>query len=583
MKDSEIRELISEIQEAARLLRSGNRGDALVIYHDVKERTQRSPAVELQLGHLCEEFGDIDEALLHYEIVVEEAPDNVSHLAVLGIAYLNALRYEKARTTLERALELDPDLSDVRHAMGVIFMRGSDYEAALEHLERSCALKPRDPKARVNLATTLGNLNRHDEALEHVEKALKHAPKDPMAHLTKSDILAQIGDMEEATRLVEQLIQNQLDLGAAFDHLARLRKFTSKDAPLMKRAEKALDRGMNPKERRNLLFSLGKMYDDCQDYEKAFSFYSQANLLRKQNFDFAADENLRKASCKAFTAKSIEEFGRNGNPSEQPVFIVGMPRSGTTLMERIIAAHPRGSGAGELPEIPRLARKMVPASEWRKAVKLARETLTPEGLQEHSQSYLDILRQGAGDAERIVDKMPGNSRFVGLIKSMFPNATIIHAMRHPLDSCLSCYFQNFAELWWTNDLKMIGQVYNGYRKSMDYWKQVLPEGSILEVRYEELVGDPETHARRMIEHCNLEWDPSVLEFYRKRGVVRTASIAQTRRKIYKTSRARWMNYAQFIDPLVAEIAPHLEQDRELLAEHGIDLPAGPGWLKRLVS
>jgi hypothetical protein len=179
--------------------------------------------------------------------------------------------------------------------------------------------------------------------------------------------------------------------------------------------------------------------------------------------------------------------------------------------------------------------------------------------------------------------MPGNARFLGLIKTLFPNATIIHAVRHPLDSCLSCYFQNFAELWWTNDLKTIGQVYNGYRKSMDYWKQVLPEGSVLEVRYEELVGEPEKHARRMIEHCDLEWDPSVLDFYRKRGVVRTASIAQTRQKIYKSSRARWMNYAEHLGPLVNEIAPYLEDDRELLAEHGIELPPPAGWFRRLVS
>ena len=268
---------------------------------------------------------------------------------------------------------------------------------------------------------------------------------------------------------------------------------------------------------------------------------------------------------------------------ERPVFIVGMPRSGTTLMERIIASHPQGGGAGELPQMVSAGHKMFPRGAQRKSMKQLQEELSKEQIDKFTNNFLRVLEQGNGDAIRIVDKMPGNSRFVGLIHILFPNATIIHAQRFALDSCLSCYFQNFAELWWTNDLQVIGKEYTLYRKSMEYWKSVLPEGTIIDVEYERLVDDPETQARRMLDAIGLEWDPAVLEFYRKKGVVRTASVAQTRQKIYRSSRARWMNYAQHLGPLVNEIAPYLEEDRELLAEHGIELPAGPGWLKRLVS
>jgi hypothetical protein len=260
-----------------------------------------------------------------------------------------------------------------------------------------------------------------------------------------------------------------------------------------------------------------------------------------------------------------------------------MPRSGTTLMERIIASHPQGGGAGELPQMVSVGHKMFPKGERRKSLRQLQEDLSKDDIEKFTEDFLRVLEQAKGGATRIVDKMPGNARFLGLIHVLFPNATIIHAMRHPLDSCLSCFFQNFAELWWTNDLQVIGKEFNLYRKSMEYWKSVLPEGTIIDVQYESLVDDPETQARRMLDAIGLEWDPSVLEFYRKKGVVRTASLAQTRQKIYKSSRARWMNYAGFLEPLVAEIAPHLEGDRELLAEHGIELPSGPGWLKRLVS
>lgn len=178
--------------------------------------------------------------------------------------------------------------------------------------------------------------------------------------------------------------------------------------------------------------------------------------------------------------------------------------------------------------------------------------------------------------------MPSNFLFLGFIKAIFPNATIIHAIRHPLDACLSCYFQAFGELRWANDMAQIAWFYGLYRRSMAYWHEALPEGSILDVHYEQLVEDPETHARRMIEACGLEWDPSVLEFFRAKGVVRTASIAQTRQPIYKTSRARWINYAKHLQPLAEELAPYLQDDRELLAEHGIEVPSGSGWLRRLM-
>jgi hypothetical protein len=350
----------------------------------------------------------------------------------------------------------------------------------------------------------------------------------------------------------------------------------------LKKAEKALEKGMPPKERRNLLFALGKMHDDCGNYDTAFSFYEKANLMAKSPFSLEDDEKVRRAVLKSFTKKTIETYASFGNQSKKPVFVVGMPRSGTTLMERIIASHPKGAGSGELVEIPGIAHKVLPMTELRKAARHVPKELTPEKSAEYTEEYLSILSQGHGDAERIVDKMPGNSRFIGLIKSLFPNATIIHAMRNPLDISLSCYFQNFASLWWTDDLRRIGKIYTTYRASMAVWHEVFPEGTILDVRYEDLIEDPETHARRMIEACGLEWDPSVLEFYKKKGVVRTASIAQTRRKIYKTSRARWMNYAKHIGPLVEEIAPFLEDDRELLAEHGIELPK-PGLLKKILG
>ena len=583
MKDAETKKLIGQIHEAAKLLASGNRSEALLIYHELKEHSERNPVVELQLGHLCEDFGDIDEAVMHYQIAVEEEPDNARNLSILGTSYINANELDKAKEVLEKALELDPDIVEAQHGLGIYYMRRADHENAVGPLTRACELRPRDVNVRINLAATLERLNRHDDALTNANRALQLDNKHPAAHLVVVDILSRTGDMDGALQQVEKLVKLQPQFGAAYDQLARMRKFTDDDLPVIRKAEKALKHGMPAKERCNLLFAIGKMYDDCGKYDEAFASYEQANLLRKHRYDIDDDRDLVKALHRAFSAKNIAALAKNGNPSEKPVFIVGMPRSGTTLMERIIASHPLGGGAGELPQMLSAGHKMFPKGARRKSLKQLQYALGKDKIEVFTEDFLRVLEQGNRDAVRIVDKMPFNARFLGLIHVLFPNATIIHAIRHPLDSCLSSYFQNFEDLWWANDLQVIGKEYTLYRKSMEYWKSVLPEGTIVDVHYESLVEDPETHARRMLDAIGLEWDPSVLEFYRKKGVVRTASVAQTRQKIYKSSRARWMNYTEHLGPLVNEIAPFLEEDRGLLAEHGIELPSGPGWLKRLVS
>jgi tetratricopeptide (TPR) repeat protein len=580
--DSAAGRLIADIQRATQLLAQGHRGEALVIYHDVSKRAGRAATVQLQLGHLCRQFGDIDEAVSHYAIAAAEMPDNAVFQYALGQAYLDAHELEKARETLEKTLELDPDHADARHTLGMYYMHLGDHASAIEHLERACELKPGDTHIQTNVGISLGRLNRHEEALKHIEKALKLDDSNQFAYLGIGEVLAEIGNMEEANKRLEQALRKYPALGSVYSQLARNKKFTEQDSAFMRKAEKVLDRGMPAKERYSLLFGLGKMHDDCGHYDQAFDFFQQANVLQKKLFDLDGEEDLRKALAKAFTPKSLKIFADRGNPSRQPVFIVGMPRSGTTLMERIIASHPQGAGAGELPTMPLIANSIFPVDNWRKAAARIQSTLSAEKIETLAERYLDILGQGREGADRIVDKMPSNFLFVGLIKAIFPNATIIHAMRHPLDACLSCYFQPFGELRWANDMSQIAGFYNLYRESIAYWHKTLPEGSILDVQYEQLVEDPETHARRMIEACGLEWDPTVLDFFRKKGVVRTASIAQTRQPIYKTSRARWINYARHLQPLANELASFLQHDRELLAEHGIDLPSGSGWLKRIM-
>lgn len=582
MNRADVKKLHAEIARASKRIKTGQRSEALITYGDVTKRAGLHPSLNFELGHLCQQIGDIDQAVKHYRIAAEAAPDNSQYVGMLGIAYLNAEEPEKARTTLENALELNPDSPDIQHGLGVYYMKRGNYELAIDYLERACQLRPSDASMRTNLTTTLIHLNRHDEALAHAQKAVKLDSSDPIAQLALGKTLAEVGDVAGAVKQLEQAVRKNPTYGGTYDVLARMKKFSAEDASFISKTEKLLERGMPPRERCAIHYALGKMHDDCADYDKAFAHFHQANMLQKKPYDIDRDKRLLKGMLRVFTPSALKFGEESGNPTSLPVFVVGMPRSGTTLMERIIASHSQGAGAGELPEIPNTASIIFCDYLRGKSISSVKQQLTPDKLSEHADRYLEILRQGRTTADRIVDKMPGNFLFVGLIKTLFPNATIINAIRDPLDVALSCYFQNFSDLRWGNDFKTIAQVYAIYRRSMDYWARVLPDGSILDVRYEQLIEEPERHARSMIEACGLDWEPSVLEFFRTKSVVRTASMAQSRKPIYTTSRMRWTHYAKYLEPVAADLAPYLESSRDLLLEQGIELPAS-GWLRRMLK
>jgi tetratricopeptide (TPR) repeat protein len=432
----------------------------------------------------------------------------------------------------------------------------------------------------MNLAQTLAAVNEHDTALKHAEKALKLSPKNLKAQYTYGTILAQLGQVDAAVRHFEGIIRKHRQCGEAYDHLARLKKFSREDKGFIDKAEKELKRGMPAKDRLCLHFALGKIHDDCRDWNAAFDHYQQGNLLRKRKYDLKPEQKNFVRLKKLFSASTMREFQEMGNPSETPVFIVGMPRSGTTLMERMIASCDNAAGAGELPEIPRIAKALCGPPENRDFTSTLRKNLTAENISRYADEYLAILKQAGPTADRVVDKLPGNFYYLWLISILFPNATILHAMRHPLDVCLSCYFQNFTSLFWTCDLPLVGEVYRFHREVMDHWSSILPEGKVVPVHYERLVDEPENYGKQMLEHCGLEWRGDGLATYKKERVVKTASLWQVRQPVYQSSKMRWINYAPHLEELAKQLSDFLQEDRDELARHNIDISA-PSGLKRL--
>jgi Sulfotransferase family len=291
---------------------------------------------------------------------------------------------------------------------------------------------------------------------------------------------------------------------------------------------------------------MGKYCDDVRDFGGAFGHFKRANELLKtaaEDYDRKERSSLIDELIRVYSREAISALGTAGSSSVKPVFVVGMPRSGTSLAEQIIASHPAAFGAGEL---------YFWATEIAKDTGLARGIPSEPARTKIAEEYLRVLQGYSANASRVVDKAPVNCDFLGLIYSVFPNARVIYMRRDPIDTCLSCYFQQFLTgLNFTFELSDLAHYYREHRRIMAHWRAVLPPGLILEVPYEELVTDQETWSRKILQFIGLDWDPRCLEFHTNERQVATASAWQVRQKIYESSVGRWRNYEKFIGPLKA--------------------------------
>lgn len=570
MEQKEVNRHRSQIQLAMQHCAKGELEAAGNIYDEISNLDHASDILHSELGHLASLFGAIGKAAAHFRDALEINPENSNYKSFLGLSILKDRRRKEARELFDSALSADPNCIPARYGLGLLCMDEGDYEEAKMYLEAIYKERTKDINICNNLAKVHANLADHETAIEYLRRALKINPSDSLTLSTLGEILSDTGQKEAAEKHYESMIRSNNNVGSAYISLARLRKFSDKDQSFINRAEKALEKGMPPQDRFAIHFALGKIYDDLQKFDDAFAHFTQANLLQKGNYQQKNDKQWAKTIKKTFNASSIEKLSKNGHESALPVFVFGMPRSGTTLLERVIASHSEADGAGELLAMSEILHSLIEEKNSRSSIKKT-QNLSQEEIREKAEFYLEILTLNRKSAKRIVDKLPGNYQNVGLICSLFPNATLIHVHRHPLDTCLSCYFQAFREVRWSNSFDDIVHSYKMYQNYMSYWNSVLPEGKILNVSYEALIENPEKESRKILAHCGLRWEPDILQFHEKEAVVKTASHWQVRQPIYQSSKLRWKNYASHIGGLADELSEFIIDDQEILAEYGIQL------------
>lgn len=419
---------------------------------------------------------------------------------------------------------------------------------------------PEQPDANHLLGLIRMEQEKDDEAVVLMEKALGLFPAASHFHHNIAGLYRRMGRLEEAEAGFREAIRLKPDYGEAYQGLAEMLKFQSDD-PLIMQVDEQLKSGkLEDTNRCYFHFAAGKILDDIGRYPEAFKHYVAGNKLANRQFDTVSFRDMVKNLLYYSSASFAARTRRVGLDTEAPTFVIGMPRSGTTLVEQILASHSAVYGAGELNDMKFVAARSQQLSQFDSPYPICLPGLKNEDYSVLGNGYLHRLRQMADDpkATRYIDKHPLNFQFVGLIYAMFPNARIIHTVRNPLDTCLSCFFQNFTKGQdYSFNLQSLAHFYNDYRRLMEHWETIYP-GRIHTVRYEDMVENQEQETRRLLDFMGLEFEQGCIDFHETDRKVSTASFLQVRKPIYKTSRKRWVHYRQELEEFARLIGVNIE-------------------------
>jgi tetratricopeptide (TPR) repeat protein len=494
---------------------------------------------------------------------LKDHPTDAAAIRMLAEVGARLGRYEDAETLLARCLELAPAFAAARHNHATVLNRLNRPAEALEELDRLLAREPNHPNYRMLKAAVLGQLGEYGEAIGLYEAALAAFPEQPKAWMSYGHALKTVGRQADSVAAYRRAIARQPGLGEAWWSLANLKtvRFTAGDLEVME--SQLVREDLDVEDRFHLHYALGKALEDAARYGESFEHYEKGAALRRTRLGYDADEtseNLRRASA-LFTAGFFAARAGMGCPAPDPIFIVGLPRAGSTLVEQILASHSQVEGTMELPDIIAIARRLNGrrAKGDPSAYPEVLAGLDAEAIAALGQEFLDRTRvQRKLGRPFFIDKMPNNFAHIGLIHLILPNARIIDARRHPLGCCFSGFKQHFARgQAFSYDLTDIGRLYADYVALMAHFDRVLP-GRVHRVIYEAMVADPEAEVRRLLDYCGLPFEAACLRFYENDRAVRTASSEQVRQPIFADAVDHWRNYEPWLGPLKAALGPVLD-------------------------
>jgi tetratricopeptide (TPR) repeat protein len=544
------------------LTSSGDAAGADGAYAQHIKASIRDPQLLAAAAALCENEIPQAEALLRAHL--KKFPTDVAAIRMFAEVAARLRRFQDAENLLARCLELAPSFAAARHNYAIVLHRQNKSVEALRETESLLALEPHNPGYKNLKAAILARIGDYEQSIEIYTALLASQPRQPKIWMSYGHALKTKGREADSIAAYEKSIELLPSLGEAYWSLANLKtvRFTPAQIESM-RAQLARPQ-LGDEDRFHLHFAMGKALEDTGAYEESFDHYAQGNRIRRSGISYSAQEMTSHVhhSKSLLTSEFFARRSGYGDPSSAPIFIVGLPRAGSTLLEQILSSHSLVEGTMELPDIPALAKSLAQTAKRADGTARYQEALA--SLDEHEcralgEEYLSRTRvQRKSDAPFFIDKMPNNFAHIGLIHLALPNARIIDARRHPLGCCFSGFKQHFARGQnFTYSLEDIGRYYRDYVELMEHFDVVLP-GRIHRVIYESMIEDTEAEVRRLLDYCGLPFEAHCLRFYENERAVRTASSQQVRQPIFRAGLDQWRHYEPWLQPLKTALGPVLD-------------------------
>ena len=530
--------------------------------HIENDREEESDQVIQNFFESDKTYGDLYKGIRHvkagrlklaeesYKKVLKKDKNNIDALRLLGLLAFKTKDYEIAEKLFLKVLQFDPSFSLAWDNLAKLYRIQNKLLKSIPAFENLIKLDPRNFEALVSLGTVYIKLSKYHEGIKLYEESLKIKPENPRVYLSLGHALKTIGEREKSEAAYHNAINYFSLSGEAYWSLANLKTYKFSDKEIIN-MESSLTKNIHPNELTQMHFALGKAYESKRQFDKSFEHYAEGNWQQRKQISYNAED------YKISIDELIDFFDKNKNlynakaqsNFDDPIFILGLPRSGSTMIEQILSSHSLIEGTQELPNILTISRD-IKLIDQKKGYPNNLLGLDQSSFDDLGKKYIDETKWARSSTPYFIDKMPNNFVHIGLIKLILPKAKIIDARRNPMDTCFSCFKQYFAKgQHFTYDLDDIARYYKDYVRLMDYWKKLFPE-EIFTINYEQVIENPNDRIRDLLEFCNVKFEDSCINFHKSKRPVKTASSEQVRQPMYKTGLDYWKNYSNHLDTLL---------------------------------
>ena len=552
-KDNVIRPTQSQIDSVMNLYSTGRSKDAIIAIEELIKVHPDEPLLFNISGACYMAIGSLQEAVINFQKALVTKPDYAAAQYNLGVAYRGLGKTDSAMECFKKAIAINPAYPDAHNNLGLIMLELGQLEQSVEHFEWAIAYKPDFAQAHNNLGASLQELRKFDESIISYKKAVEISPKYAQAHHNLGISFQVLGDKDLSVKHYEEAIIIKPDYAQAHQNLSALKKYTASDPQIAGMEALLAEDNLDQSSQISIYFALAKAYDDIGKQKDLFKTLAKGNSLRKQQLNYSLDksESLHSIIKKLFKKPQAIDIKslKNNSMSKRPIFIVGMPRSGTTLVEQIIASHNEVYGADELSTLSNLTSVLLqdPSSYEKNGIPL-------KNLLSIRKNYNNFLNELNVPEKIMTDKWPLNFQYIGFILAAFPEAKIVHLKRDAMATCWSNYKHNYSNSGngWAYDMNDLGGFYKMYTELMSFWHDLFPN-KIYDISYEELTTNQKLETKKLLDYCDLVWDENCLNFHTSKRAVKTASALQVRQKMYQGSSKAWKKHEAYLKPILLQL------------------------------